>query len=234
MNKKIITIFFLIIVSFFLFNYKKILWNYYFMSANKEYELLNYSWALINYNNSYKYLSWTNLDYNIANTYYKIWEKQKIIDNQYNFYKKSLENYLNIITKKDFNVKDNNDVVYNYVYVKNKLEKIEKEKKDNEEKQKTDELNKKQNEKNQKNKDEEQKKSDKWDEKGEANVSNTNELNDYKNIELSNQEILDISNYVERLIDEEKYNRQFYNNFWIQNQPINQFNNNIDQLEKDW
>ncbi|MDP2396565.1 MAG: hypothetical protein Q8S84_04560 [bacterium] len=39
------------------------------------------------------------------------------------------------------------------------------------------------------------------------------ESENIKDIQLSDQEIIDISNYINKLNEEEKYNRSFYNNF---------------------
>ncbi len=215
MNKKIIFVFFLIILSlFFIFNYKNIFWTYLFLEANKKYNNSNYSWALDSYNNAQKFLSWANLDYNLWNTYYKLWEKEKSLDNKISNYKKSLEFYSkNLVVNKD------DDLNYNYQFVKNKLDAIEKEKQEEENKEKEKEKEKEKS--NDKDK-------ETWEKQEDKNWKNNNTY-----IKLSIQDINQIDNYIYNLKQEEKYNRQFFNTFNnLQNKPI--FDNVIDWGEKDW
>ncbi|MDP2091221.1 MAG: hypothetical protein Q8K30_06525 [Candidatus Gracilibacteria bacterium] len=214
------------------------------MLANKNYNNSNFSGALKLYNKSEKFLSGSNLDFNLGNTYYKIGEKQQKIQDKINLYIKSIEKYKKILINNNFDKEENIDVVFNYVFVKNKLEKIEKEKKDNEEKQKKEEQKKKEEQDKQKQNNEEQneeKKSEnnKGNSENEENndkkeLGGMKESENIKDIQLSDQEIIDISNYINKLNEEEKYNRSFYNNFGIQFQNNTQLNNNLNESEKDW
>lgn len=239
MNKKIIFILFWIIPIFFTLNSKNILWNYYFLKANHSYNSNNFSWALVLYNDSEKYLTWANLDYNIWNTYYKIWEKLENLDNKINYYNKSLNNYLKLVRSNQFK----EDVVYNYKFVKKKLDELEKQKKEKDKKQKEEQVKQQDKQKDKEKEDlqenkkeQDKKKSNSWDDKQNDNSKKNNDKsevqNDWSELKISPQEIQQISEYIEKLNDEEKYNRQFYNN--SKKSLNNQLLENINGSEKDW
>jgi len=110
------------IIWFIVLNYKVFLWNYYFRSANTEYSLNNFTGALSLYNDSLKYISWSKIDFNKWNTYYKIWESFDDINEKIKNYETSLWFYSNILEyDKKVNREENENVRYNYEFGKKQV-----------------------------------------------------------------------------------------------------------------
>lgn len=230
MKKKIILSTFILIISFIIFNYKIFLWNYYYFNANSDYLDNNFSWALQWYNNSLTYLSWSKIDFNKWNTYYKIWENEQDINKKIDNYKESLNLYSNILENDlNNNKQEASDVRYNYEFVKKKLEELEQQ----EESQKDED--KKQEESNQDNdKTEQEQNETEKNEEGETRQEKSEQDGEMPKIELSPEEFKQIENYIENLKKEEKYNREYLNNIKpIENNSI--FDSIFDRWwEKDW
>jgi hypothetical protein len=229
MKKKIIIILSFLIIVFIISNYKVFLWNYYFFDANKNYYNNNFTWALYWYNKSLNFLSWSNLNFNLWNTYYKIWENHSDTGLKITNFKKSINYYSWILNNTlKSNIVENPDVRYNYEFVKKKLEELE-----NQEEQES----KQDSEENNSDNDSDWNKTnnDQQENNKESTYWTWNEENTkQEQIQLSPEELKQIEQYIDRLKDEEKYNRQFYNNIEpVSNNPI--FDSLFDRSqEKDW
>jgi len=238
MNKKIINFIFIILILLLLYNYSKMVGTYFFTEWNKYYNFANYSWALDKYSITKFFLSDTIIDYNIWNTYYKIWEELENQDNKIEYYKKAIDIYKNLLK----NDKYNEYIKYNYAFVKNKLNELEKYKKQEEkqiekekQEQKQQEEQKKEEQQKQEQEQEEEEKQEKIEPKEvkPKEVDNTKKNDKQVEINLSEQELIEIDNYIKTLKEEEKYTRQFYNTkIKLNTGSVYQDLNNSN--EKDW
>lgn len=251
--KKKLVLFLLIILFFITFNYKSFLWYKLFLNGNKEYINNNFTWALELYEKSFFYWTGNELIYNIWNSYYKNWYNEDSIDIKIEKYKKSLE-YYNLILDNNLknNKKEDIDTKFNFDFVKNKLDELEKQKQKNEQEQNQDN-NEQSKEGNQE--DEHSNNSEKISEsKGnkenilkENNNKSTedlneesiwnkweNEVNNNIKIDISQNDLKQIWEYIKNLKNEEKYNRKYYNN--VEHIYNNSFFDNIFNRwsEKDW
>lgn len=241
MKKKIILILIFLILIFIISNYKVFLWSFYFFEANNKYKVNLFTWALHWYNNTLKYLSLSHLNYNLWNTYYKIWENEDNLDFKIKNFRKSI-NYYSWILNDDFinNKEEDKDIRFNYEFVKNKLDKLlkqeennpkdnsEDDSENNSEENNSDNSSDKANKSNIDNITDESKKINKWT----WEQDNTSVLE--KEVELSSEELKQIDDYIDKLKNEEINNRQFYNN--LENYLDNSFFDNIFDRwwEKDW
>lgn len=244
MKKKIIIFTFILITLFIIFNYKVFLWNYYFSQANNNYIASNFSWALDWYNNSLNYLSWSNLNYNKWNTYYRIWEKEKNLDEKINDYTKSLNLYKNILEEdKKSNKKEDQDTRFNYEFVKKKLEELQEQKHEEQEQQEEEQQEQEQQEEqnwDEENSEGEQQDANTWEDNSGQNWSeesieeSENATKQFLQTELSPEELKQVEDYIENLNQEEKYNREYFNNVQpLQIDPF--FDDLFDRWwEKDW
>ncbi len=205
-------------------DYKSAL-NYHKKAKNKiENNSINYNlgwdyYKLGDYDNSIKYYekilsnTWQKEDlkanYNLWNAYFKLWKQENDLEKMIIFRKKSLENYKNILDKKN-----DKKTSQNYDYVKKKLEELEQEQKQEQKqdwwKPKNDTLKKEKQEDNTKN----------WEKKQDENATNENkswEWNEYdikkdsKLKELTEDEKRQLEEYNEQLKEQQKQNSK---NFW--------------------
>jgi Ca-activated chloride channel family protein len=218
---KAILIFIILWFIFFLLNYNIYYSNISFNQANKSYINKQFIEALNKYSKSYEYnKNNTDITYNISNTLYKLAENIEDNDTKVQYYEKSLKWYESklFIDNKRWLIEDI-DTRFNYELLKKKLE--EEKKKQEEKKQE-----KKQNNK----KEEKQQDKDKNNKKNEKQKKNRTYKD--KSMQLNKKDLWEIKRYIEKLKQEQKYNRKFY---WKQKQDIDPFFNNIfNNNKKDW
>lgn len=234
MNKKIIIFFILSLIFFVIFNYKIFLWTYYFNSWKSLYDKAYFSWSYESFSKVDNSIDFVNLNYNLWNSLFKIWESFDDNNLKIEYYTKSLNSYSQAIKYiADNNLKDDEDLLFNYEFVKAKLNKLKKEEEKKQEEQKEEK-----NESEENNDEKDSSESSEWNNNQDNSLEendNTQSISKQENIEknkvsLSDWELEDIENYLEKLKEEENNNKDFYNNY----ETNSFFDDFMNSNEKDW
>ncbi len=247
MKKKVIVWFFISIVVLYIFNMNFFVWNFFLLLANRNYDNKDYKWAYELYEKSKTFLTWSNIEYNLWNTYFKLWEQQTQTWEKIEYYKKSLEKYVKVIQDNSGTLNRESDVVFNYLYVSKKMEElsVDENSKNEEEKKDSETSSEWQNKNEEEKKEEEKKEEDKknsetsteWQKETGSEWQNKREDTTWENqqeIKLTDEELKQIDDYLNAITNEQNSLRQYYWTIDIDNIKTPFYQVDVNSNDKDW